>query len=69
MVIISGINVLRALKINLTEEQKLLVNVTVAINFQNILTCNDKNQRHKQPKSMSKIYMYVQAKGNHTEAF
>ena len=37
MAIISGINVSWALKINLTEERKLLANVVVTTNFENNL--------------------------------
>lgn len=67
MVITSAINVPWALKINLTEERKLLVNMAVIINFEILRRPNRKNQ--KQQKSMTKDYMYMQAKVHHSEAF
>lgn len=55
------------MKINLTEERKLLVNMAVIINFEILRRPNRKNQ--KQQKSMTKDYMYMQAKVHHSEAF
>lgn len=59
MVIISAINVPWALKINLTEDRKLLVNMAVIINFEN-------NLKKKQQKSMTEDYVYMQAKVHHS---
>lgn len=65
MVIISAINVPWALKINLTEERKLLVNIAVIINFENNLKVT-KPKKKKQQKSMTEDYMYMQAKVHHS---
>lgn len=65
MVIISAINVPWALKINLTEERKLLVNMAVIINFENNLKAT-KPKKKKQQKSMTEDYVYMQAKVHHS---
>lgn len=47
------------MKINLTEDRKLLVNMAVIINFEN-------NLKKKQQKSMTEDYVYMQAKVHHS---